>query len=102
MTGISELELDALWEEFRRVVNMTSQELDAWLLAVETDAEGAGARPVDAEAGKRVLALLHKRRADLTDADVRAMYEVVDAVEELSGEEHRGRLMALGHDPRKA
>ena len=38
MADISELELDALWEEFHRVVNMTSAELSTWL-STESAAE---------------------------------------------------------------
>lgn len=94
---ITTLELDALWEEFHHVVNMTSMELGAWLGALPDDAEGH-------EEGERVLVLLHKRRLDLTDEDVKTMYAVVDAVEEAppgDGERRRHRLMTLGHDPHK-
>jgi Protein of unknown function (DUF3140) len=99
---ISVLELDALWAEFHRVVNMTSVELSAWLAALPADA-GTAERD---ERGERVLAVLHKRRGDLTDADVATMYEVVDAVDAAPGDVdpaiRRGELMALGHDPGRA
>lgn len=95
---ISVLELDALWEEFHQVVNMTSMELSAWLSALPEE--------TDTGRGERVLAILHKRRADLTDEDVAVMYAVVDTVGEGPGEGdpdvRRGVLMALGHDPGKA
>lgn len=107
------LELDALWEEFHSVVNMTSQELSAWLQALdagegtETLPEGAGS-----VTGRHVLSILQKRRTDLTDEDVRVMYEVVDRVESEQREQvaagttddthRRHRLMSLGHDPAKA
>lgn len=58
-----------------------------------------------------MLAILQKRRTDLTDDDIRTMYEVVDIVSaEEDGENGdagagdvrlRHRLMALGHDPLK-
>lgn len=97
--GISVLELDALWDEFHRVVNMTSMELGAWL--------GALPDGTDTGRGERVLALLHKRRADLTAEDIGTMYAVVDAVDagDRPGADpdiRRGELMALGHDPRRA
>jgi hypothetical protein len=96
---ISVLELDALWAEFRHAVNMTSMELAAWLAALPERSDGA-------ERGEQVLAILHKRRTDLTDDDVRTMYEVVDAVAEPAGDAdphvRRGALMTLGHDPDKA
>lgn len=92
------LELDALWEDFHRAVNMTSQELAAWLRV-------GGA---DEDTGQHVLAILQKRRTDLTDDDIGVMYEVVDTVsaeaDVESGAEpeetrRRRRLMTLGHDP---
>ncbi|MEH0573972.1 MULTISPECIES: DUF3140 domain-containing protein [Streptomyces] len=103
------LELDALWEDFHRAVNMTSQELAAWLRVRDAD---ENAEPLPEEAGtptgQHVLAILQKRRTDLTDDDVRVMYRVVDTVaaqtdveNEPEAEEtrRRHRLMTIGHDP---
>jgi len=103
------LELDALWEDFHRVVNMTSQELAAWLRVRDAD-ENTEPLPENAgtPTGQHVLAILQKRRTDLTDDDVRVMYDVVDTVAEQSdvenepeAEETRRRhlLMTIGHDP---
>ena len=94
------LELDALWEDFHRVVNMTSQELAAWLRVSDADET----------AGQHVLAILQKRRTDLTDDDIQVMYDVVDTVSERADLEnepepeqtrHRHELMTIGHDPLK-
>jgi hypothetical protein len=106
-----ELELDALWDEFHRVVNMTSQELSAWLRVSEA---GEDTEPLPDQAGdpigQHVLAILQKRRTDLTDTDVQVMYQVVDVVTaqqdmdnepEAGDARHRHRLMTLGHDPLK-
>jgi hypothetical protein len=103
------LELDALWEDFHRAVNMTSQELAAWLQVRDAD---ENAEPLPEEAGsptgQHVLAILQKRRTDLTDDDIRVMYRVVDTVaaqtdveNEPEAEEtrRRHRLMTIGHDP---
>ncbi|MFI8193545.1 DUF3140 domain-containing protein [Streptomyces sp. NPDC085946] len=109
------LELDALWEDFHRVVNMTSAELAAWLRMRDADEE---TEPLPEEAGsptgQHVLAILQKRRTDLTDDDVRVMRKVVDTVTaeaDLENEpetvttpedtRRRHRLMTLGHDPLK-
>ncbi|GAA3783686.1 DUF3140 domain-containing protein [Streptomyces phyllanthi] len=105
------LELDALWDEFHRVVNMTSQELAAWL-RVRDAGEETEPLPEDAGSptGQHVLAILQKRRTDLTDDDIRVMYEVVDTVTAQQDEENepeadethlRHRLMTVGHDPLK-
>jgi hypothetical protein len=105
------LELDALWEDFHRVVNMTSQELAAWL-RVSDAAEDAEPLPEHAGSptGQHVLAILQKRRTDLTDDDVEVMYEVVDTVSAQTDSENepaaedtprRHLLMTLGHDQLK-
>ncbi|RZU14481.1 DUF3140 domain-containing protein [Streptomyces sp. BK239] len=105
------LELDALWEDFHRVVNMTSQELAAWLRVRDAD---ENAEPLPDEAGtatgQHVLAILQKRRTDLTEDDLRVMHRVVDTVTERTDLEDepaaddtrlRHRLMTVGHDPLK-
>ncbi|MCX5359282.1 DUF3140 domain-containing protein [Streptomyces sp. NBC_00124] len=105
------LELDALWEDFHRAVNMTSQELAAWLRVSDADED---TEPLPEHAGsptgQHVLAILQKRRTDLTDDDLEVMYEVVDTVSaqadpenEPAAEDTRRRhlLMTLGHDPLK-
>lgn len=99
----------ALWEDFHRVVNMTSRELEDWLRE-QSAGEETEALPDEAgtETGRHVLAVLGKRKGDLTDDDVRVMRKVVDVVgaerredlEPTAGEAHwRHRLMTLGHDP---
>jgi hypothetical protein len=106
------LELDALWEDFHRVVNMTSQQLATWLRVRDAD---ENAEPLPDEAGtptgQHVLAILQKRRTDLTEGDLRVMRRVVETVtsqvdleDEPAAEDERTRhrLMTIGHDPLKA
>ena len=105
---------DELWTEFHRVVNMTSQELRDWLLTRSADEDGAvdaGTQGgVGTPTGQEVLAILGKRRTDLTANDERVMRNVVqriteqrrDDLEPTAGEAHwRHRLMSMGHDPLK-
>jgi hypothetical protein len=102
---------DELWDEFHRVVNMTSRELNEWM---RTQSSGEEAEVLPEEAGTslghRVAAILAKRRSDLTDDDINAMTKVVDLVrrerrddlEPTAGEDHwRHKLMSIGHDPLK-
>lgn len=102
---------DTLWEEFHRVVNMTSNELEDWLRTRSAD-EDSETVPDQAgtPTGQEVLRVLRKRRTDLTTEDVRVMQKVVDRVHEqrradlepTAGEAHwRHRLMSIGHDPLK-
>ncbi|WP_280461036.1 DUF3140 domain-containing protein [Nocardia carnea] len=103
---------DELWDDFHRVVNMSSRELGDWL---RTEAASAVAeREPDhsgPEIGRQVLAILGKRRTDLTAGDVAVMRRVVatvtaerrDDLEPVAGDaQFRHRLMCLGHDPLKA
>ncbi|MFI2436303.1 DUF3140 domain-containing protein [Streptomyces sp. NPDC018693] len=105
------LELEALWEDFHRVVNMTSAELADWL-RVRDAAEDVEPLPDRAgtPTGQHVLAILQKRRMDLTDDDIRVMRQVVDTVSgqtDIANEpdaedtRRRHRLMTIGHDPLK-
>ncbi|MEU6097085.1 DUF3140 domain-containing protein [Streptomyces sp. NPDC047079] len=106
------LEMDALWDEFHSVVNMTSQELAAWLRVRDADED---TEPLPEQAGpptgRHVLAILQKRRMDLTDDDIRVMRQVVETVTaqqdlynepEAEDDDRRHRLMSIGHDPLKA
>ncbi|MFE0202305.1 DUF3140 domain-containing protein [Streptomyces sp. NPDC058985] len=105
------LELDALWEDFHRVVNMTSAELADWL-RVRDSGELTEPLPDDAgpPLGRHVLSILQKRRTDLTEENLGAMREVVDTVTAQADLENeprsddaalRHRLMTVGHDPLK-
>ncbi|WP_067486389.1 DUF3140 domain-containing protein [Actinomadura hibisca] len=105
-------EVELLWDDFHRTVNMTSEELRAWLL---TDASGEDALPADPdmkvpELGKRVVEILRKRKVDLTSDDVADMRQVVEHADELlekeppdgaQDERWRHALMTVGHDPLK-
>lgn len=107
---------DTLWDEFHRVVNMTSHELEEWLRTRSADEDSetvpdqAGTDQAGTPTGQEVLRVLRKRRTDLTTEDVKVMREVVDRVhaqrrddlEPTAGEAHwRHRLMSIGHDPLK-
>lgn len=109
MGEMNAVESEALWDGFHQLVNMTSQELSAWLETHEA-AESTETLPqgVGAEEGRRVLSILLKRRADLTADDVEVMQQVVEAIEAQQERERdtadtqwRHGLMTLGHDPLK-
>jgi hypothetical protein len=100
-----------LWDEFHRVVNMSSRELLEWL---RTRSAGEEVEQMPDKAGtptgQRVLEILQKRRVDLTEDDERVMRKVVDRVhaerrddlEPTAGDANwRHRLMSIGHDPLK-
>ncbi|MDY6998423.1 MAG: DUF3140 domain-containing protein [Actinomycetota bacterium] len=110
---MTHVEIDQhLWDEFHRVVNMTSRELSEWL-RVRSAHEDAEEFPdhSGSETGRHVLAILQKRKGDLTADDERVMRNVVDRIhaqrrddlEPTAGQDHwRHRLMTVGHDPLKS
>lgn len=77
-TALHDLEL---WEEFHRVVNMSSRELADWLRTcsaspdVESLPDQAGT-----PTGQQVLHILGKRRTDLTADDLQVMRRVIRRV----------------------
>jgi len=102
---------DELWQDFHRVVNMTSRELRDWL-ATQGAHEATEELPDQAGSplGHRVLAILGKRRADVTREDVRVMEKVVRRITDQRGvdleptagqDSWRRKLMDIGHDPLK-
>lgn len=102
---------DVLWDDFHTVVNMTSRELSDWLRtrSAGEDAEELPDR-TGTPTGQEVLAVLGKRRGDLTDTDAHVMRRVVERVREqrrddlepVAGQSAwRHKLMTLGHDPLK-
>lgn len=105
-------EIDLVWDEFHRTVNMTSEELRRWLL---TDASGEEAFPAEPDLdisglGRHVVGILRKRKVDLTGDDAEVMTRVVDYVSSRldapppagqRDDEWRHSLMRVGHDPLK-
>jgi hypothetical protein len=101
----------ALWEEFHRVVNMTSRELMDWLRTRSAGEDSEQfADQAGSQTGRHVVEILRKRRVDLTADDERIMRKVVDRVhaersadmEPTAGDEAwRHRMMTIGHDPLK-
>ncbi len=102
---------DRLWDDFHRVVNMTSRELRDWLAVQGADEETEEVPDrAGSHLGRRVVDILGKRRADLTPDDVDVMSRVVDRVASQRREDleptagdaaWRRRLMNIGHDPLK-
>ena len=105
---------DDLWQEFHTVVNMTSRELSDWLRTDSTQEDGQLVEPdtvlPEHELGTQVIAILGKRRTDLTPDDVDTMETVVEQIRTVRGEELepeaydddvRHLLMSFGHDPLK-
>ena len=99
--------------EFRAAVNMTAGELETWLAtdhAREVGQKSDDGESVGHRSGRRIVELLHTRKADLTDADEAHMRKVVGYVHrhlaqrpagDITDTRWRYSLMNWGHDPLK-
>ncbi|MFY1692388.1 DUF3140 domain-containing protein [Plantactinospora sp. WMMB782] len=105
-----EPEVEQLWQDFHSRVNVSSEQLRSWLLTQGSGEEAFGADPDLGlpERGRRILAVLGKRKVDLTGGDIEVMRETVAEIEDLldtrptggvTDEEWRRALLDLGHDP---
>lgn len=101
---------ERLWDEFHGLVNVPSPVLRDWLLDTSEGVDEYSPDPdLDTrELGEHTLAILGKRRVDLTSADTEAMAQVVDVIQQLLDNQPadeadqqpwRDSLMTLGHDP---
>lgn len=100
-------DVEQAWEDFHSVVNMSGEELRVWLL---TEASGEEALPSDpghpvSQRGAEVVAILGKRKTDVTGSDLELMRQVVEFVRERlasprrQDQRWRRSLMSVGHDP---
>jgi len=108
------LDRDKVWREFGAAVNMAPAELEDWLESAESrkvgwkgsDGKGAG-ESVGHASGRRIVAILRTRRAELDDDDYAHMRKVVGYVrrhlaqrpENVVTSRWRYSLMNWGHDP---
>ena len=98
-------------KEFDRAVNMTARELDQWLKTDESLGVGfhreGGTESVGHASGRRIVRILKKGEADLSDDDYQHMRKVVGYVhrhkaqrpENIYTSRWRYSLMNWGHDP---
>ena len=99
---------EQVYEDFGKAVNMTPAALEAWL---KTDDSRDVSTGVGHDSGDRIVAIKHKKKADLTDDDYAHMKKVTGYVhrhlaqggpaEDKAHSAWRYSLMNWGHDPLK-
>ncbi|WP_410810855.1 DUF3140 domain-containing protein [Micromonospora sp. 067-2] len=106
------------YREFTDAVNMKPRELSTWLESDESKRVGwhkggqsGGGESVGHEMGRRIIDLLRRKRADLSDGDYKHMRKVIGYVHrhmaqrptgDVRDTKWRWSLMNWGHDPLKA
>jgi hypothetical protein len=102
------------YAEFKDAVNMTASELEKWLKTDESTSVGqkasSGTESVGHDSGRKIIKILHTKKADLTEADEAHMRKVVGYVHRHTAQRPNGdvketawrySLMNWGHDPLK-
>jgi hypothetical protein len=113
---MAELDRDKVRKNFDEAVNMTATEIKKWLSSKEStavgwkgkDGKGSG-ESVGHASGCRIVAILAKKKADLSDDDYAHMRKVVGYLRRHRAQEPanvatsrwRYSLMNWGHDPLK-
>ncbi len=105
---------DDTYAEFKDAVNMSASELEKWLDTDESKKVGQksaeGAESVGHDSGRKIIKILHTKKADLTDADEAHMRKVIGYVHRHLAQRPQGdvrdskwrySLMNWGHDPLK-
>nr|WP_296077365.1 DUF3140 domain-containing protein [uncultured Actinoplanes sp.] len=105
---------DDVYAEFRDAVNMTASELTKWLATDESREVGqkpsGGGESVGHDSGRKIVRILDKKKAELTEADQEHMRKVVGYVHrhaaqrpggDVTDTKWRYSLMNWGHDPLK-
>ncbi|MFD6277485.1 DUF3140 domain-containing protein [Streptomyces sp. NPDC060209] len=99
-------------DEFGKAVNMTPRGLKKWLATDDSKNVGqsdGGGESVGHASGRRIVDLLEKNKADLSDDDVAHMRKVVGYVHrhleqrpagDVTDTRWRHSLMNWGHDPK--
>ncbi|MEU7566886.1 DUF3140 domain-containing protein [Streptomyces fradiae] len=106
-------EREETWKAFRDLVNMTPAEMDEWLTSEQSRSAGQhkdGGESTGHASGRRILAVLRAKKADLSDDDYQHMRKVVGYVRrhlaqrpsgDVQDTRWRHSLMNWGHDPLK-
>lgn len=111
-----ELDREKVWRAFRQAVNMSAAEIADWLDTEQSkrvgwkgdDGKGPG-ESIGHASGRRIVAILAREKAELTDEDYRHMRKVVGYVRRHLGQRPENQvtsrwrysLMNWGHDPIK-
>lgn len=105
-----------IYSQFKEQVNMTPSELEKWLKTEESKSVGQDSgdgNSIGHKSGEKIVQILRKKRADLTDDDEAHMHKVHSYISRHSQQgpeskdkiEHsrwRYSLMNWGHDPLKS
>lgn len=114
-TDFDKEEREQIYRDFKEAVNMAPSELEEWLKTEQSKEVGykeddAG-ESVGHESGRKILQILQKKKADLTNNDYAHMRKVVGYVHRHTAQRPSGEiddtpwrysLKNWGHEPKKS
>lgn len=71
------------WTEFRKLVNMAPATLESWLETEESRSTGQDSgdgESIGHKSGRKIIAIKHKKKEDLTDVDYEHMHKVISYI----------------------
>jgi hypothetical protein len=106
-------EQEEIYYQFHELVNMNPKQLEDWLQTDESKSVGfqneGEKESVGHESGRRIVQILHRKKAELSDEDYAHMRKVVGYIKRHSAQRPDGdvgttrwrySLMNWGHDPK--
>jgi len=114
-TDFSQEEREQIYKDFKQAVNITSSDLEEWLKTEESKGvyfkEDETGELVGHESGRKIIEILHKKKADLVNTDYAHMRKVVGYVHRHTAQRPSGNidvtpwrysLKNWGHEPKKS
>ena len=92
---LDETELKEIYTEFKDLVNMSAGTLEKWLQTKESKKAGwdsGDGESVGHKSGEKIINILHKKKAELSDADYKHMQKVVGYIKRHSAQKPAGDL----------
>jgi hypothetical protein len=88
-------EQEDIYKEFKEQVNMTPAALEKWLTTEESKSVGwdsGDGESIGHKSGHHIVAILHKKKADLTEADYSHMQKVNSYIKRHTAQKPDGNI----------
>lgn len=75
-----EKDYEEAYKNFKELVNMSASQLEKWLKTNESKNTGwdsGDGEAIGHKSGKKIIGILHKKKAELTPADYKHMHKVI-------------------------
>jgi hypothetical protein len=90
---LDDQEKQEVYTDFKKLVNMSASSLEKWLQTEDSKKVGwdsGDGESVGHKSGEKIISILHKKKADLQDADYKHMQKVVGYIKRHSAQKPKG------------